>query len=371
MKSRRVIRLTEGDLHRIVKESAIRVLNEEGDFKDVDFAEYMKGLTPRLARKHQRVNMEKGKNYAAKEMAKSGLDKRQIGRMLRKGKGAPLRTIASDGTDETVKNITMNDVVLNNVNTPGNRWSPDAKTFKKKYAYTGNGNVFKPKGNPMYLAKIDEPIEGMSPWGEKQRVMPGGYLAQDSTNPSDIYAISPEDAKAYMYDGENKPIGESYLRRIVKESINRIISELNHSTMQSAYDKMIQQGRFGQAASTNDTFNDMYNGYDSEGNFVNQTDLSGRGRHYFLNHSDKGESTISNSESTYGDETSRYNPNVADSHLGKRNDSLAQKAQQIQDWQYGKDGSTPYRTNSNMTPSHIRNANKEWRKKERMQRIGK
>ena len=164
---------------------------------------------------------------------------------------------------------------------------------------------------------------------------------------------------------------EGDLHRIVKESVNRVISELNRSTMQSAYDKMIQQGRFGQAASMNDTFNDMYNGYDSEGNFVNQTDLSGRGRHYFLNHSDKGESTITNSESTYGDETSKYNPNVADSYLGKKNDSLAQKAQQMQDWQYGKDGSTPYRTNSNMTPSYNRNAHQELRKKERMQKMGK
>ena len=164
---------------------------------------------------------------------------------------------------------------------------------------------------------------------------------------------------------------ESDLHRIVKESVNRILLELNRSTMQSAYDKMIQQGRRGQAASMNDTFNDMYNGYDSEGNFVNQTDLSGKGRHGFLNHSDKGESTISNSEGTYGDETSRYNPNVADSYLGKKNDALAQKAQQIQDWQYGKDGSQPYRTNSNMTPSHRRNANQEWRNKERMQRFGK
>jgi len=164
---------------------------------------------------------------------------------------------------------------------------------------------------------------------------------------------------------------ESDLHRIIKRSVNRIISELNRSTMQSAYDKMIQQGRRGQAASMNDTFNDMYNGYDSEGNFVNQTDLSGRGRHGFLRHSDKGESTISNSESTYGDETSKYNPNIADSYLGKRNDSLAQKAQQIQDWQYGKEGSTPYRTNSNMTPSYMRKPNQEWRKRERMQRMGK
>ena len=81
--------------------------------------------------------------------------------------------------------------------------------------------------------------------------------------------------------------------------------------------------------------------------------------------------TSENPESTYGDETPEYNPNIADSYLGKRNDALAQKAQQIQDWQYGKDGSTPYRTNSNMTPSYVRNANKEWRNKERMQRMGK
>ena len=164
---------------------------------------------------------------------------------------------------------------------------------------------------------------------------------------------------------------EGDLHRIIKRSVKKIISELNRSTMQNAYDKMIQQGRRGQAASMNDTFNDMYNGYDSEGNFVNQTDLSGKGRHYFLNRSNNGESTISNSESTYGDETSKYNPNIANSYLGKRNDALAQKAQQIQNWQYGKNGSTPYRTNSNMTPSYMRDANQELRKKEMAQRKGR
>ena len=163
---------------------------------------------------------------------------------------------------------------------------------------------------------------------------------------------------------------ESDLHRIVKESVNKIISELNRSTMQNAYNKMMQQGRRGQAASMNDTFNDMYNGYDSEGNYVNQTDLSGKGRHYFLNHSDNGESTISNGKSTYGDETSKYNPNVSNGYLGQRNDSLAQKAQQIQDWQYGKKGAMPYRTNSNMTPNYMRRANQERRRKEMMQRRG-
>lgn len=164
---------------------------------------------------------------------------------------------------------------------------------------------------------------------------------------------------------------ESDLHRIVKESVNKILTELDRSTMQSAYDKMIQQGRRAQADSMNDTFNDMYNGTDEEGNYVNQTDLSGKGRHGFLNHSDKGESTISNGESTYGDETNIYNPNVSDGYLGKRNDELGKKAQQIQDWQYGIKGATPYRTNSNMTPSFIRNANQEARRKEMMQRRGR
>jgi hypothetical protein len=196
--NKKLIRLTENDLHKIVKESATRILSEADGYKDVDFGEYIKGLNPRLAKKHQRVNMEKGKSFLNKELKKQGLDKHQAGRFIRKGKGMPLHTIASDGTDETVKNVTKDDVVLNNTNTPANRWSPDIKTFNKKYVNDGGGNVFKPKGNPMYLAKIDEPIEGMASWGEKQRVKPGGYLAQDSTNPSDIYAISPEDAYSIL-----------------------------------------------------------------------------------------------------------------------------------------------------------------------------
>ena len=162
---------------------------------------------------------------------------------------------------------------------------------------------------------------------------------------------------------------EQGLHRIVKESVNKILTELNRSTMQSAYDKMRDQGRYYQAHSMNNTFNDMYNGYDKEGDFVNQTDLSGKGRHGFLNHSAPGESTVSNGESTYGDETNTYNPNVANGYLGKQNDSLAQKAQQIQDWQYGKNNAAPYRTNSNMTPSYTRDFDNQQRNIERRKRM--
>ena len=163
---------------------------------------------------------------------------------------------------------------------------------------------------------------------------------------------------------------ESELHRIIKESVRNVLNELDRSTMQSAYDKMRQQGRYAQARSMNNTFNDMYNGYDQNGNYVNQTDLAGSPRHYFLNRSSQGESTISNGKSTYGDETGNYNPNVTNSYLGDKNDDLAQKAQQIQNWQHGRNNAVPYRTNSNMTPDYARNADNERRREEMMQRRG-
>lgn len=163
---------------------------------------------------------------------------------------------------------------------------------------------------------------------------------------------------------------EGDLHRIIRESTARVISELSRNTMQNAHDKLRSQGRYAQARTMNNLFNDMYNGRDEEGDYVNQTDLSGKGRHPWLNRSHQGESTVSNGDSTYGDETSNYNPDVSGSYLGKQNDRLARKAQQVQDWQYGKNNARPYRTNSRMTPSYTRNADAEARRQERAARLG-
>jgi hypothetical protein len=210
----KLIRLTESDLHRIVKESVQRILTEEDFIPDLQKYVSDSDFPQRRASKFQRVNKQGGKSFNTQQGKAAGLDKRQIGRMIRKGKGMPLTTYASDGTHETDKTITKDDVVLNNVGNPDNRWSPDIETFLKKYEPTMVGNIYKPKGGPMYAyGPIQQDISFTSPWGTTEHVKAGGYILQDPKKPSDIYGISGEDfAATYRFD-------ESRVHNIIKNVI--------------------------------------------------------------------------------------------------------------------------------------------------------
>ena len=219
---RRRIRLTESDLHRIVKDSVTMIL--ESEFKQVDnLNDYIQqnNLQMRPASKFQRVNAQSGKNYITQYGKSKGMDKRQIGRMVRRG-GAPLSTVAGDGTQETNNMVTKNHTVLNNVGNTANRWAAETPTFKRKYEQdpTQQG-VYKPKGGPMNAAQINEPISFTAPWGEKMNIDKGGYILQDPNNPNDAYGISGKDFDdTYRFD-ENR-----ILRKIIKESIHSVLDEI-------------------------------------------------------------------------------------------------------------------------------------------------
>jgi len=228
---KRAIRLTEGDLKRMVKESVNKILNEEDGFRQVDdLNAYVasNGLKMRPASKFQRVNAQSGKRYIDQYGKQNGMDKRQIGRMVRRG-GAPLTTVAGDGTQETNNMVTRNHTVLNNVGNTSNRWAVETPTFKRKYERDpSNGGTYKPKGGPMNAAQINEPISFTAPWGEKMNVDKGGYILQDPDNPNDIYGISGKDFDStYRFnEGKNRiRISEAQLRQIIKESVQGVLDE--------------------------------------------------------------------------------------------------------------------------------------------------
>ena len=100
------VRLTEGDLRKIVDET-VNILME-AEFRQVNnLNDYIQqnNLQMKPASKFQRVNAQSGKNYINQYGKQNGMDKRQIGRMVRKG-GAPLSTVAGDGTQETNNMVT-------------------------------------------------------------------------------------------------------------------------------------------------------------------------------------------------------------------------------------------------------------------------
>ena len=226
---KQVIRLTESDLRRMVRD----IINET-DFKQVDnLGDYISqnNLQMKPASKFQRVNAQSGKSYINQYGKEHGLDKRQIGRMVRRG-GAPLTTIAGDGTEETNNMVTKNHTVLNNVGNTENRWAAETPTFKRKYEQdpTNNG-TYKPKGGPMNAAQINEPISFTAPWGERMNIDKGGYILQDPNNPDDAYGISGEDFNNTYKFNESKnmkqviKLTESDLHRIIMESVNAILNE--------------------------------------------------------------------------------------------------------------------------------------------------
>lgn len=220
---KQIVRLTESELKHLIRESVNTILNET-DFKQVDnLNDYIaqNNLQMRPASKFQRVEKQTGKNYITQYGKERGMNKRQIGRMIRRGKSAPLTTVASDGTTETTKPITKNDVVLNNVGNRDNKWSPDNSTFQRKYEQDPSlgGNVYKPKGGPMNAAQINEPISFTTPWGEQMNIDKGGYILQDPNNKEDVYGISGRD----FHDTYEFDTMESLIRECVAHAIRKYL----------------------------------------------------------------------------------------------------------------------------------------------------
>lgn len=207
-------------LKQIIRESIDSVLNEE-DYKWVDnLDDYItqNNLPMKKASKFQRVNVQKGKKYIEDYYKGKGVtDRRKLGRMIRR-KGAPLTTVASDGTQETKNTVTRNHTVLNNVGNKENRWAAETPTFKRKYEKdTEKSGVYKPKGGPMLAAQVNEPISFNAPWNEKMNIDKGGYILQDPNNKNDAYGISGKDF-------DNTYRFEESLDRIIRESIRRTLS---------------------------------------------------------------------------------------------------------------------------------------------------
>lgn len=252
---KRRVRLTEQDLHRIVKDSVNMIL--ETEFKQVDnLNDYIQqnNLQMKPASKFQRVNAQSGKSYINQYGKQNGMDKRQIGRMVRKG-GAPLSTVAGDGTQETNNMVTRNHTVLNNVGNTANRWAAETPTFKRKYEKDPSANgVYKPKGGPMNAAQINEPISFTAPWGERMNVDKGGYILQDPNNPNDAYGISGKDFDStYRFnEGKNRiRMSEAQLHQIIKESIQSMLDEVVgfKDTMQKAGNNFNQNTFMGRVRS--------------------------------------------------------------------------------------------------------------------------
>ncbi len=89
-------------------------------------------------------------------------------------------------------------------NPDGEEYIVDDSVFQKKYEIDSkNPSQYKPKGEPVLSAPINEHIEFDAPWGETMRIEAGGSLI--ISGPEDIYGIQKaEFENTYASTGKNK-----------------------------------------------------------------------------------------------------------------------------------------------------------------------
>ena len=120
--------------------------------------------------------------------------------------GEKVKTVGSDGNEETSRTAKEGDWIVNNVGNPDNKWIIDGGTFSRKYKaddkkkgqyipWDGKKNAPPP---PMLAAKVSDVVKGgkgvkFAPpnWGgDVIQIKNDGWFMKDPNNEKDIYAIS-------------------------------------------------------------------------------------------------------------------------------------------------------------------------------------
>ena len=98
-----------------------------------------------------------------------------------------IRTVMSDGHEETVKRAAAGEVLLTNPTGESYAVAPDV--FARRYGpYAGPGE-YRPVGRPIRFARTQSGAVLTAPWGEEMRIKPGGAIVWEG--PGKIYGIQP------------------------------------------------------------------------------------------------------------------------------------------------------------------------------------
>lgn len=211
------IKLTESQLHEVIKESINNVLYEFTKkprvIKNPD--RYMK----RLTNKGKVQQVYKNQNVNARPVNDD-----EVGTILTTYKKDPSVYDTNDNNIEVSKPLERGQYIVNNLAKPWQKYAVDAKTFNKKYsASETDPNLYIPKGEDMIASKPLRRGVRFKPknWGGYEAsVDKGGRMMQSTKDKSDIYPIQKSD-----FEGTYAPRTESKLHRIVKESIDNVLRD--------------------------------------------------------------------------------------------------------------------------------------------------
>lgn len=157
---------------------------------------------------------------------------------VRQGKaGEVVKTIASDGTVETINTVKNNgDFIAHNISNKNNEYIIGGKEkLRKKYnagrvvdsksgklVYKRGLYVPKKGASMLASAPVTEDIRFTAPWGSKEQIKAGGRILMDPRNPKDIYGISGADFEAYGNQGATRQRMKKNLGKALKRGKGKI-----------------------------------------------------------------------------------------------------------------------------------------------------
>jgi len=186
---KQIIRLTEGDLHRIVKESVQRILTEKHRPSGVSRRIHTKDANGKKQSFDYIPNLPKYNK--SQEFNQASKFQRINARPVEDPNGEDIDTVLKDGTIER-KGLHLPQGYYNVNNVGGTEhWGIDPKTFAKKYEEDPEQQgVYKPKGGPMMASKpLKRNTSFEAPWGGRMDMKAGSRILQDPNNPKDTYGI--------------------------------------------------------------------------------------------------------------------------------------------------------------------------------------
>jgi hypothetical protein len=218
---KKIIRLTEGDLHGLIKESAKRIITEKHRPSGVSRRIHTRDANGNKESFDYIPNLPKYNKY--QDFNRASKFQRINARPVEDPNGEDIDTVLKDGTIER-KGLHLPQGYYNVNNVGGTEhWGIDPKTFNKKYeADPEQQGVYKPKGAPMMASNpLKRNTSFQAPWGGRMDMKAGSRILQDPNNKKDTYGIGGNEFDStYKFDESRKN-----LNKIIKESVKNVLRE--------------------------------------------------------------------------------------------------------------------------------------------------